>query len=412
MNERLIVKNFLCLEDIDIEVKDFLIIIGPQAAGKSLCTKLLYFFRIAFNKAARYHEVKWSNESYDIYTELSDKFKVFFPETYWGGQEFSIEYRYREVTIRAVKGKENSELKLELDPKPLINSQEIIRLLEEYYEVANNNPKKSKTILNTVSDKMNKFPSTTDIFIPAGRSFFTLLQRNIFRSLQTSNNVDPFIVEFDSFYGESKQIKYDMPAEAQVLLRSILKGEYVYADDMLRLSDGKEIALEQLSSGQQEALPLALAFAYISSLNFKSIGFTNIYVEEPEAHLFPDAQEQMCRLISFLRYNTYYTVKFAITTHSPYILAAFNNLIKAGNIVRQNPGLKDAVYKVIPESMRIYIENFSAYWLENGKAVSIIDEESHLINADAIDGVSESIMDIFNELLDIEYDGSEAGENV
>jgi hypothetical protein len=34
MTERLIVKNFLCLKDIDIEIKDFLILIGPQAAGK------------------------------------------------------------------------------------------------------------------------------------------------------------------------------------------------------------------------------------------------------------------------------------------------------------------------------------------------------------------------------------------
>jgi predicted ATPase len=34
MTERLIVKNFLCLKDIDIEIKDFLILIGPQAAEK------------------------------------------------------------------------------------------------------------------------------------------------------------------------------------------------------------------------------------------------------------------------------------------------------------------------------------------------------------------------------------------
>jgi predicted ATPase len=50
MNERLIVKNFLCLEDIDIEVKDFLILIGPQAAGERLCAKLLYFFRTIFEE--------------------------------------------------------------------------------------------------------------------------------------------------------------------------------------------------------------------------------------------------------------------------------------------------------------------------------------------------------------------------
>jgi predicted ATPase len=50
MTERLIVKNFLCLKDIDIEVKDFLILIGSQAVGKSLCAKLLYFFRTILEK--------------------------------------------------------------------------------------------------------------------------------------------------------------------------------------------------------------------------------------------------------------------------------------------------------------------------------------------------------------------------
>jgi hypothetical protein len=173
------------------------------------------------------------------------------------------------------------------------------------------------------------------------------------------------------------------------------------------------IALALLSSDQQDALPLTLVFAHIiSSHHFKSDNSVNIYVEEPEAHLFPDAQEQMSRLISFLQYNAEHTITFAITTHSPYMLAAFNNLIKAGNIVKQNPRLKDAVCREIPESMHIDIEWFSAYSLKDGRSVSIIDEENHLINADAIDGVSESIMEIFNTLLDIEFEGGEAGKNV
>jgi energy-coupling factor transporter ATP-binding protein EcfA2 len=50
MNERLIVKPFLCLEDIDIEVKDFLVLIGPQAVGKSLCAKLLDLFNKHLNE--------------------------------------------------------------------------------------------------------------------------------------------------------------------------------------------------------------------------------------------------------------------------------------------------------------------------------------------------------------------------
>ncbi|MDR2633266.1 MAG: hypothetical protein LBC51_06540 [Treponema sp.] len=42
-------------------------------------------------------------------------------------------------------------------------------------------------------------------------------------------------------------------------------------------------------------------------------------------------------------------------------------------MVRQNPGLKDAVCKEIPEYMHIDIELFSAYALENGVAKIRID---------------------------------------
>jgi hypothetical protein len=137
-------------------------------------------------------------------------------------------------------------------------------------------------------------------------------------------------------------------------------------------------------------------------LRLESYEFTNIYVEEPEARLFPDVQEQMSKLISFLWHDAAPEITFVITTHSPYMLAAFNNLIKAGNIVKQNPGLKDAVCKEVPESMHINIERFSAYSLKDGRVENIIDRETNLISADAIDGVSECIMETFNALLDIE----------
>jgi predicted ATPase len=92
MTERLIVKNFLCLEDIDIEVKDFLILIGPQAAGKSLCAKLLYFFRTIFEEIILYHMKSAFGKLNSFYTILSDKFEFFFPKSYWSEQEFYIEY--------------------------------------------------------------------------------------------------------------------------------------------------------------------------------------------------------------------------------------------------------------------------------------------------------------------------------
>jgi guanylate kinase len=398
------------LKDIDIEVKDFLILIGPQAVGKSLCAKLLYFFRTIYAEIVLYRLMtRTPRESPDFHLISAGRFESLFPKSYWAEQDFYIEYQYggTKKTFGIEKtGKQ--ELKVYLDQRVLAIAQYI---KPPYQEVitTDDKPERIEELLKILSDKQRKTLAVKEVFIPAGRSFFSLLQKNIFRFLRTDNNIDPFLVEFGVLYEDIKQTGYDIPAEAQTLIHSILKGDYVYEENLL-LTNDRKVALELLSSGQQEALPLALVFAYIISLRLDSHDFTNIYVEEPEAHLFPDAQEQISRLVSFLRYNAAQEVKFVITTHSPYILAAFNNLIKADNIIKQNPGLKDAVCKEIPESMHINIEHFSAYSLKDGGAENIIDKETNLINADAIDGVSESIMETFNSLLDIEFKGG--GEDV
>lgn len=54
-------------------------------------------------------------------------------------------------------------------------------------------------------------------------------------------------------------------------------------------------------------------------------------IEEPEAHLFPSAQSVVVSLIAnaYNRAESY--CSYTITTHSPYILSAMNNLIQAEN---------------------------------------------------------------------------------
>jgi predicted ATP-dependent endonuclease of OLD family len=411
MNERLIVKNFLCLKDIDLEVKDFLILIGPQASGKSLCAKLLYFFRTISEEIVLYSMASALDDKQHFSTMLSDRFESFFPKSYWPKRAFDIEYQRGSKPFFRIKKEENQGIRLSPDKGFVEEYQNMHQSFQKIIEADPNSEKTKKHAKIAMNNQFKILPSK-NIFIPAGRSFFSLLQKNIFNFLRTSNNIDPFLLEFGGFYETIKQNEYNIPDEAQSLIHSILKGDYLHTENILLLADGSKIIPELLSSGQQEALPLALVLAHIISLRFESYDFTNIYVEEPEAHLFPDAQEEISRLISFLQNNSNHKVKFVITTHSPYILSAFNNLIKAGNIVKQKPALKDAVCKAIPESMHIDIDRFSAYSLENGKAVNIIDAETNLINADAIDGVSEIIMETFNKLLDIEFDYTKDGENV
>ena len=42
--QRIEVKNFGPLKDITLDIKDYMVFIGPQASGKSTLAKLIYFF--------------------------------------------------------------------------------------------------------------------------------------------------------------------------------------------------------------------------------------------------------------------------------------------------------------------------------------------------------------------------------
>jgi len=43
--ERIVVKNFGPLKDIDLELKQHIVFVGPQSSGKTTLMKLIYFFK-------------------------------------------------------------------------------------------------------------------------------------------------------------------------------------------------------------------------------------------------------------------------------------------------------------------------------------------------------------------------------
>ena len=59
-----------------------------------------------------------------------------------------------------------------------------------------------------------------------------------------------------------------------------------------------------------------------------------VFLEEPEAHLFPSTQKDiMYDLVKILNRNKWSSI--FITTHSPYILSSLNNLIAAYDVLRK-----------------------------------------------------------------------------
>ncbi len=121
-----------------------------------------------------------------------------------------------------------------------------------------------------------------------------------------------------------------------------------------------------------------------------------IVFEEPEAHLYPEAQKEIIDLIALL-FNALNS-QVIITTHSPYILASLNNLLYANVLQQKNK----AVEKIINPKTIIETNKLNAYSVNNGKINNIIDNETNLIHSEEIDSASLIINNTFQELFDID----------
>jgi ABC-type multidrug transport system ATPase subunit len=122
-----------------------------------------------------------------------------------------------------------------------------------------------------------------------------------------------------------------------------------------------------------------------------------LVIEEPEAHLFPVAQKQMIDLIALLANQA--ANQIILTTHSPYILSSFNNLLYAHQLGLQK---SEQVEEIVNHNLWIDPHRLNAFIVEQGTTRSILDSEMGLIESAEIDRASEIIVNTFNQLFEIE----------
>jgi predicted ATP-dependent endonuclease of OLD family len=187
----------------------------------------------------------------------------------------------------------------------------------------------------------------------------------------------------------------------------ILKGEYRIDDLGEKILFNKEteeyIYLSNTSSGQQESIRI-LQDIFINILDDAKV---LRIIEEPEAHLFPVAQKQLIELLA-LMINQNNDNQLIITTHSPYVLTVFNNLLFANRVVEKNPSTQSEVAQIIPQDSWLSAKDFSAYSLGN-QSVSqdtnycepIFNQEKGTIQQNYLDTVSEILGGDFQALYSI-----------
>lgn len=413
--ERLIIQNFAGIKEFTFEVKKINILIGPQATGKSIVAKLLYFFK-QFDYELINSIINYDYDFDQFMNHLKRKFYSYFAPASLSKKFYKIRYELNELFVDIEYFNEDTNITCSN-----FYLEEFDKLKEVFERTKQHNGFNETRDLNILSSKIfnlyynsltnyNKSNSlNSQIFIPSGRTFLSTLQSNIFslQNIQRNLHIDTFLVEFGAYYEGLKIINSTRlrPYENDDLekkIHNILHSKYEYKNNIYYFihADGRETPVSFASSGQQETLPLLLTLKELYYNIPKNGGI--IFIEEPEAHIYPSAQKSLVELIAMVFNFSNSIYQFVITTHSPYILTSFNNLIQAGDIKNKLKGedLKK-LYDIVNKDYILSPDVFSAYNMDYDMIEDLIDRETKLISAEKLDAVSTDIAIQFDKLLDL-----------
>ena len=393
MNERLIVKSFGPVKDLDILFKKVTLFIGDQGTGKSCVAKLFSMF-------------KWTEKVLS-----QKKYKLSYFEQYNRFQKMLCKYHRIESFVN-----ESSYIKFEGD------------LYDFLYENGN----------FSVIDKNHEIKGISKVmYVPAERSIVSVAENKSKLLKELPDSSETFS---DEFVNAKKffQNGYNLPFEG-------LRFEYDSLNDAgwIHGVDYK-VRLINASSGIQSSLPMCIVSEYLSSkisdkeevklskeekdklekrvaeimqneeysdsikdMMIRLLSYANRYnqliniVEEPELNLFPRSQMEV--LFSLISNNASAEENMLVfTTHSPYSLAIINTMIMGAkayaNATEEQRGQIEAI---LPVKYQINENEIAAYRLSSSDECycqSVINEKTGLVSKNELDSASDEIMRVFNSL--------------
>lgn len=393
MNERIIVRSFGPVKDLDIILKKVTLFIGDQGTGKSCVAKLFSTFKWM-------EKVLCQKKYKPSYFEQYNRFKT----------KLCVYHRI----------------------ETFINKDSYIRYVGDLYEFLYENGNFS------IIDKCRDIKGIAKImYVPAERSIVSVAENKSKLLKELPDSSETFS---DEFVNAKKyfQSGYNLPFEG-------LRFEYDNLNDTgwIRGNDYK-VRLTNASSGIQSSLPMCIVSEYLSSkisnkeeiklskeekdklekrvaeimqndeysesikdMMIRQLSYVNRYnqfiniVEEPELNLFPRSQMQtLCSLISNNASSDENMLVF--TTHSPYSLAIINTMIMGAKAYANADGeQKNQIETILPTRYQIHEDDIAAYRLSSCDAnycQSIINANTGLISKNELDSASDDIMRIFNSL--------------
>ena len=207
----------------------------------------------------------------------------------------------------------------------------------------------------------------------------------------------------DYFDNYNKEISFEQREKnielSWRIVKYILQKAYPdeVTDDNYKLFFNDDVKIKQEQGDENAKMLLNKMRSFYKQLTEpNNISFI---LEEPEQNLYPNTQVELIKDI-VKECNGNHPSTVLITTHSPYVLTAINNLIYAAKVGKNNP---HAVEQIISSTMWLSEEMVSAYRVANGTVEIIMDDEIREIMAEQIDEVSLVLNDQYERLSEIEY---------
>jgi energy-coupling factor transporter ATP-binding protein EcfA2 len=424
---KLSIKGFSCIAEAEIELGALTILIGPQASGKSVISKLVNFCLRVLPK--QFSSIESNRDLADFKKKLEMDFCSWFPQDAWGDKDFQINFvagtfqveflrsvgtasRSKKLAVEFSKFFEvnyarqfdqwielRGQLKSDGDGPEVERS--LPRELEAFWRFQHLSERELLSVLG--NDYIE-----SQLFIPAGRALFTSAMKSQ-ALFELGSASDPLTAQFGRLFSRIRDMRHPMKLDnseqgtsAHSLMNEFFGGTIRISKNeaFVESEDGRKVPFSILSSGQQELMPLWLATRLLIADEATS---ELMYVEEPEAHLFPSAQASLTNyLVSFVASQKSKRRLF-ITTHSPYVLACINNLLKAGQLAdKLGSDLLGSLSKIVPKEIWLSSQNVRAYAIKDKSTISIIDEDG-LIDTGYLDDISNEVANTYSRLLELEY---------
>lgn len=426
------IREFGPIRNCAFQVKPFNVLIGPQASGKSTISKLIFFF-LHLKDFITEIMLDFVDNDYSrfemnvVNPRLKDRFVEFFGPTP-KSENLYIKYLYSPENYLEITDYEYGP-SVSFRFSPVI----ISRFYSLYHELQQIKATKTQPqpsmfptleaertgdllVKKTRSECESIFGITKQLlYIPAGRSSFPIFsdQLDNINTERLDYPMKKFINKINSAKGifntpidkmidscgssNNQNGNKELLKRALSWLQSILKGRYHYdrsdGEERLYIGENLYLKINLASSGQQEVLWILLSLFMVVYEKVDAM----IFIEEPEAHLFPDAQKELVELISFIHSSM--KSDFFVTTHSPYILTSLNNLIYAYNVGQNSSVRTEAIIK---RDIWLPPQDTSGYFLSDGAIEDLFSNELNMFKAELIDNVSEKTEEEYNKLFDIE----------